>query len=91
VTDIFVERDDPATIEQLLEAARRHAQATGASMLELVGFPSRIRRIAMVSRPLELVQDAWPFLFRASDPTLNRALGTEALWYASLYDGDGAQ
>jgi hypothetical protein len=90
VADLFVERDDPETIRQLLGAAARMARQGGAHMLEVVGFPEHVRRVFLESRPFELWNQAWPFLYKAPDPALHRELASAGVWYASLYDGDGS-
>lgn len=90
VADIFVERDDPEVIRALLVAAMQHARQRAAHMLEVIGFPESVRRCLADLRPFELRDDSTPFLYRAIDPELHRALTTPDVWYASLYDGDGS-
>jgi hypothetical protein len=90
IADLFVEGDDPDTIRQLLQGAARTARDGGADMLEVVGFPESYQKICQEYRPFELWDEAWPFLYRARDPELHRALACSERWHACLYDGDGA-
>jgi hypothetical protein len=90
VADIFVERDDPEIIRQLLHQSAEHARRTGAAMLEVIGLPQPLRRIFEALRPFELVDDSWPFLYKAVDPALQETLADESVWYAGLFDGDGS-
>jgi len=90
VADIFVERDDPLIVRALVSHAMVEARRGGAAMLEIVGFPARIREALWAYRPFELVNESWPFLYRASDPVLHRELGAERAWFASSFDGDGS-
>jgi hypothetical protein len=90
VADLFVERDDPQTIRQLLGGAAAEARRGGAAMLEVVGFPSHVRRVFEALRPFELRNDSWPFLFKATDPAVQKVLAEREMWHACLYDGDGS-
>jgi hypothetical protein len=90
IADVLALRDDPETIREVLVGALREARARGAAMVELVGFPPRIRAVASELKPLQLSSPAWPFHYRARDPVVHRALAEPALWHASLFDGDGS-
>jgi hypothetical protein len=90
VADVFVLRDDPATIRELLVAALVEARSRGAAMVELVGFPPPIRAVAEELRPFRLSSSAWPFHYKARDARLHRTLAAPELWHASLFDGDGS-
>jgi hypothetical protein len=90
LADIFVERDDPETIQILLAAAVLQARMDGAAMIEVVGFPEHIRQILRASRPFELRNESWPFLYWARDPELHKVLTEPTLWYPCLFDGDGS-
>ena len=59
-------------------------------MLEAVGFDAAARRIFSASAPREIVDDAWPFLYRPVDASLAAPLAAESAWRACLYDGDGS-
>jgi hypothetical protein len=90
IADLLALDDDPLAIRALLAAAWRHAARERVHMLELDGLPAHIRRIARESAPRPWRKPAFPFLFRATDPALHAALGSEDRWYTSLLDGDGA-
>lgn len=88
--DVFVEGDEPKILRAVLGAAIREAGRRGAAMIELIGFPQRVRAAAQGLGPLELRSESWPFVYRARDRELQRALAREEAWYASLFDGDGS-
>jgi hypothetical protein len=90
VADLFVETEDRPLVAALLASAIREAGRRGIGMVEFVGFPEPIRAAAADLRPLTLSAEAWPFLYRASDPDLRHALARPEAWYASLFDGDGS-
>ena len=58
-------------------------------MLEVIGFPTHIRRLFQEYLPFELRNDSWPFLYKALEPGVHEALSSADLWHASLFDGDG--
>lgn len=90
IADLLVLEDDPSTTRQLLHAALYHAHRRGAEMLELIGFPRAVRSACRFGSPFEFQREGWPILYEATDASLRSALASEATWYASLYDGDGA-
>jgi hypothetical protein len=90
VADVFVEHDDPEIIRQLLHQSAEHARRTGAAMLEVIGLPQPVRRVIEALRPFELLDEEWPFLYKAVDPGLQKRLADESIWYAGLFDGDGS-
>jgi len=90
VADVFVEHDDPEIIRQLLHQSAEHARRTGAAMLEVIGLPQPVRRVIEALRPFELLDEEWPFLYKAVDPALQERLADESIWYAGLFDGDGS-
>jgi hypothetical protein len=89
VADLFVERDDPATIGQLLDVAMQQALADGADMLEVIGFPVHFQQLFQEYRPFRRWNESCPFLYKAPQPDLHHELGSADLWHACLYDGDG--
>ena len=90
VGDIFVERDDPSVIRQLMCEGARQAARDGAVMLEVVGLPRSVRHVLREFRPHTLPDRCWPFLYKTDDPELRAELPDEERWYAGLYDGDGS-
>jgi hypothetical protein len=90
LADLVVDDGDEIVGRTLVAAACDAARAGGASMLEAVGFDAATRRLFAESSPREIVDQAWPFLYRAVDPALAAPLATESAWRACLYDGDGS-
>ncbi len=90
VADIFVENDDERVTSELLGAAARDAASSGASMLEVNGEPTQLRSILRKFRPFELINESWPYLYRANDADLQETLRTPDVWYAGPYDGDSS-
>jgi hypothetical protein len=89
IADLFVERDDPATIRQLLDVAMRQALAGGADMLEVIGFPGHFQQLFQEYRPFKRWNESSPFLYKGLQPDLHHELSSADLWHACLYDGDG--
>jgi hypothetical protein len=89
IADLFVERDDPAAIRQLLDVAAREAMADGADMLEVIGFPGHFQQLFQEYRPFKHWHESSPFLYKGLQPTLHQELSSADLWHACLYDGDG--
>lgn len=90
VADIFVENDDALVTRDLMCAAARAAARSGASMFEVNGEPAQIRSILRTFRPFQLINESWPYLYRANDPDLAEALRSPDAWYAGPYDGDSS-
>ena len=90
LADLVVADGDEAITRVLLAAACDAARADGAAMLEAVGFEAATRRVFAEAKPREIVDQAWPFLYRAVDPALDAVLARESAWRACLYDGDGS-
>jgi len=88
VADLLVLRDDAEVVKALLLAAYDHAKLGGSYILELMGFPSSIRRVASLSNPYTRNYPGCPFHFKAADRNLHQALSDGAAWYASPFDGD---
>jgi hypothetical protein len=89
VADLIAEGDDGRLVHALLATGIPEARRRVAATVELTGFPESIRQTAEDHDPFELRSEAWPFLYRAIDPDLQRALTRPDVWYASLFDGDG--
>ena len=90
VADVFVERNRTEVIRPLLATAFREARRRGAHMMEVHGLPADIRAVFAESRPHDLFNPGWPFLYRALDPELARSLEAEDQWHGGLFDGDGS-
>jgi hypothetical protein len=89
LADLMAERDDPTIVQDLLAAAYGQTRRHGIHMFEIIGYPAHIRRIVEYGRPYRLRNEAWPYLYKAHNPTLHAALGSADAWYATLLDGDG--
>lgn len=88
VADMLVRNDDPAVIKSLLVAAYHHAKRSGSHTLELLGFPSNIRKVCAEGKPYLRKYPACPFFYKAADPALHKTLSAPELWYGSPFDGD---
>jgi hypothetical protein len=88
VADLLVQDDDPTIVAALLRAALDQAQKAGADVLEVVGFPMKIRECLFRWRPYSRSLPANPFYFKAQEKKLHEALQQEVAWYACPYDGD---
>jgi len=88
IADVFVERDDPDVIDQLLVAACDHARRDGSHLLEMIGFPREIRERLHAGRAFTRELPCWPYIYKAVKDDLREALRDERRWYASPFDGD---
>lgn len=91
IVDLIAERDAPELIDTLLYAAYQQARADGSHMLELIGFPARIRARLVAGRAFSRPLPSWPFWYKAVATGLcNGRLKEEDAWYGSSYDGDAS-
>jgi len=88
VADLMVESEDPALILTLLSAAYDSARRAGSHVLELLGFPERIRDVCIQAKPYSRDYPACPYFYKARNLELQKELQTENAWYACPYDGD---
>jgi len=88
VADLIARNDNPEVIEELLAAAWTSAHDAGCHVLELMGFPERIRKIVLRFKPYARNYPAHPYYFKARDRQLQEALLDKNFWYACPYDGD---
>jgi hypothetical protein len=88
IADLIARNDDPKVVQALWVAAYEHAKIAGSDVLEVQGFPSHIREVALGWRPYRRKYPACPYYYRATDPELHKALSDPAAWYACPYDGD---
>jgi len=89
VADLVVPGDDSDVLHHLLSAACDSARTAGCDVLEVIGFPERIRNVFLKSKPYIREYPAPPFFFKARDKDLHQALLDKNAWYACPYDGDG--
>lgn len=88
IADLLVAHDDAAVVDALLAGAYEWGRGDGCHVLELMGLPASIRRVAERSRPLTRTLPTHPFLYKGLTPQLHAALEVEEAWYPSVYDGD---
>ena len=88
IADMIVENSRTEVVKALLSAAYSHAKRVGSDVLEIVGFPAKIRAATQSWTPYRRQYPACPFYFKVSDPDLHARLENSAEWYASPYDGD---
>lgn len=88
IADILVRANDPDLTRALLIASYELASRNGSDVLEVQGFPARLRAVFSEFRPYSRKYPACPYYFKAADPGLQRELGNSSSWYACPYDGD---
>lgn len=88
IADILARQDDPDVIRALFITAYEYAKRLGSHVLEVVGFPSRVRNVCEQWNPYRRKLPACPFFYKAADPTLSRSLSDANAWYACPFDGD---
>jgi hypothetical protein len=88
LADLMVESDDGDIVDSLIAAAHRSARQAGSDVLEVVGFPKKIRDQLRKWRPYSREFPAGPYFFKAKDRALQERLTAEGAWYAGPFDGD---
>jgi hypothetical protein len=88
IADLMVGSDDPAIVDTLLAAAYQSAKAAGSDVLEVMGFPKKIRTIMLKWRPYSRDYPACPYFYKTRDRQLQEKLSTADAWYACPFDGD---
>ncbi|MGA9131651.1 MAG: hypothetical protein WB384_06580 [Candidatus Sulfotelmatobacter sp.] len=88
VADILAKHDDPEVLRALLIAAYDDARSAGSYILEVLGFPPKIRGVLLKWNPYLRKYPACPFYYKAADPVLHKALAVGTAWYATPFDGD---
>ena len=66
------------------------ARADGSHILELVGFPARIRARFAAGQAYMRPLPVWQFWYKAVSKKLHERLQDEDVWYGSSYDGDAS-
>jgi hypothetical protein len=80
--------DEQCVDDILIVHAREYARQRGYHLLELVGLPTALRRMAVGTRPLSRTMPVWPAYYRASEDALASALTKASAWYLTPFDGD---
>lgn len=90
VVDLMAEKDVPDLIDALLCAAVQQARRDGSHILELIGFPARIRAHFVGGQAFERKLPSWQFWHKAVDSDLRSSLEGGDAWYGCSYDGDAS-
>jgi hypothetical protein len=88
VADLLALHNDVEVVKALIVSAYNHAKRSGSYILELMGFPSSIRRVCSQWNPYVRSYPESPFHYKAADANLHAVLSDGAAWYASPFDGD---
>jgi hypothetical protein len=88
VCDILIREDRREVLEALFAAAYDEAKRANSHVIEVVGFPSSLRKILHQWNPYERKLPSCPFHFKAANPELHGMLLDQSVWYAGPYDGD---
>jgi hypothetical protein len=88
LVDMLIDGEAPVVAENLLAAAYSDAQASGADVFEVLGFPRSLRAILLRWKPYSRKYPACPFFYETKDHTLGQMLRAEGTWYATPFDGD---
>jgi hypothetical protein len=88
IADLMARSEDPAIVGCLLAAAYASAKAAGSDVLEVMGFPGKIRASFLRARPYMREYPACPYYFKARDRQLQEQLANGEAWYACPFDGD---
>lgn len=88
VADLLVNQSDPRILDQLFAAALSSAKKAGSDVLEVMGFPDRIRQTLLRWKPYSRQYPSCPFFFKARSQALHERLTDKNEWYACPYDGD---
>jgi len=88
IADLFVEKDDPELVGQLLRGAYDYAKSSGSHVLEVIGFPSSISDTFRKANPHFRQMQSWPYFYLALDNGFHKELEDEKSWFACPFDGD---
>lgn len=90
IADLVADSENEGVIDSLLLEAFRFALADGGHILELIGFPPRVRARAAAGHAYGRRLPSWQFWYKAIAPGLRESLQQDAAWYVSSYDGDAS-
>ena len=88
IADMLAKDDDPAVLKALWIAVYQNAKQQESHILEVLGFPPKVRQISSEWHPYVRKYPACPFYYKAPDRNLHELLSNEKAWYASPFDGD---
>ena len=88
IADLFVAGDDPAAVDALLAVSFEYGVARRCHVLEIIGLPENLRRVALKHKPFSRPMAVFPFYFKALNPELVGPLASADGWYVTAFDGD---
>lgn len=90
VSDLLVENDEPDVIDALLNESIKQTKIENRDILELTGFPDKIRQHFRKGNAYMRKLPSWLFWYKVVTPELMDKLKCENTWYGSSYDGDAS-
>jgi hypothetical protein len=90
IADMLAVNDASDVVNTLLAAANDRSIEHGCDVIEMTGFPSHIREMAMRFRPMSRRLPVFPFHYKVIAPRLAEPLASESHWYPTLFDGDSS-
>jgi hypothetical protein len=88
IADLMISAEDSTIVDSLLAAAHTSAKQAGSDVLEVIGFPERIRAALRKWHPYSRSYPACPYFYKARERALQEKLASEDVWYACPFDGD---
>ncbi len=88
IADLFVEGDDELIISNLISAAYEYGFKEDYDVLEWVGMPKRLRKIASKHNHFTRNLPIWPLYYKVKNSCLSDICCSADSWYISLFDGD---
>ena len=88
IADLFVEGDDELIISNLISAAYEYGLKEDYDVLEWVGMPKGLRKIASKHNHFTRNLPIWPLYYKVKNSSLSDICCSADSWYISLFDGD---
>ena len=90
IVDAMVPGDDPGLLGVLISRAYDVAMSEKWSLLEIRGFPPRMREVFASERPYVKRRRSSPYFYLAGDGEGLSHLDRAASWYVTHFDGDSS-
>ena len=87
IADVLIAGDDEDVFRSLLAEAYVLAQEKNCHVLELIGLPPHLRKIAQGAKPFSRRMPVWPAYYKPSAFDSDQLTRTDT-WYLTPYDGD---